>query len=348
MNKILSLFDEQFVRRLLDKEVLPLYSDFKEIISLKIETYKKLIWITTYHVVISYRVVFLKDNGEEQKLEIVCSAHSHEPRENVFKVLNFLWSNDVNGEEVALPNPLFYNEEFNGTFYRAIEGENLLKFIKNGDREKIEIMLVRTAVLFARLHSVSLPKNGDDIFSDANMSLRTVVPGKDNIIWEIGQRFQGKYVDDIMFLYDRFIKQEDDFFAQSDQRWLIHGDAHPENIIAVGENKVGVIDFTDFCPADFARDLGAFLQQLEYKIKRNLKDLEFAVQMKQLFLNSYLEATGLKLDESLQSRMDLYYNWTAIRTATFYLLKHECDQEKAAVIINEVKNNLNINYHVQN
>jgi hypothetical protein len=99
--------------------------------------------------------------------------------------------------------------------------------------------------------------------------------------------------------------------------------------------------------ADFARDFGAFMQQLEYKIKRNLQDDEFALAMKRLFLNTYLQAANISLDESLQRRLDLYYNWTATRTATFWLLKHECEPEKAEAMIALVKNYLNTNHHAQ-
>lgn len=347
MNKILSLFNEQTVRRLLEKEVLPLYPEFKKIVSLEIEPYKKLIWTTTYHVVIAYRVVLAKEDGEEHKIEIVCSAHSHEPRENVFKVLKFLWNSGLSSDDISLPHPLFYSSKFNGTFYRAIEGKNLLNFVKNNDRDKVESMVMQAAGLFSRLHALKLPVDSSDIFIETNVSLRTVVPGREMIVWEIGQRFKEKYVHDIASFYDRFIKQEEEFFASSNKRWLIHGDAHPENIIAVGADKIGLIDFTDFCPADFARDLGAFMQQIEYKIKRNLQDDNFAKKMKQLFLNSYLQSAKISLDQSLQERLDLYYNWTAIRTATFWLLKHECEPEKAGVVINNVKNNLNTNHHAQ-
>ncbi|HQQ38230.1 MAG TPA: aminoglycoside phosphotransferase family protein [bacterium] len=347
MNKILSLFDKQTVRLLLEKEVLPLYPEFEKIVSFTIKPYKKLIWTTTYHVVVAYRLVLAKANGEEHKIEIVCSAHSHEARENVFKVLNFLWNSGLPGDGIALPRPLFFNSEFNGTFYRAIEGKNLLNFIKLNNREKVKSMVVQAAGLFARLHALSLPANAKKIFVEDNSLLRTVVPGRDLIVWEIGQRFQEKYVHDIADFYDRFIKQEEEFFASTTKRWLIHGDAHPENVIAVGADKIGLIDFTDFCLADFARDFGAFMQQLEYKIKRNLQDDEFALAMKRLFLNAYLQAANISLDESLQRRLDLYYNWTATRTATFWLLKHECEPEKAEAMIALVKNYLNTNHHAQ-
>ena len=346
MNKSLVLFDQSTVRELLTREVLPLYPHFKKIADIRIRPYKKLIWETTYHLVIAYRVVFIREDGGEEHLEIVCSAHSSEPREVVFKVLNFLWASGLADEEIILPRPLFYSSEFNGTFYRAIAGRNLLDFIKENDRFKIETMVAQAARLLARLHALKLPVD-TNIFVDDNRFLRTVVPGKTMIIQEIGERFAGAYVDDVAAFYERFIVQEETFFAATPERWLIHGDAHPENIIAVGSRKIGLIDFTDFCPADFARDLGAFLQQLEYKIVRNLNDQAFALAMKHLFLTTYLKISGRVLDDALQARIDLYYNWTAVRTCTFWLLKHDCEPEKAAAAIIKVKENLKVNHHAQ-
>jgi len=346
MNKILDLFDEKIVRELLEQEVLPLYPAFTDILSLKIKPYKELIWATTYHVVIAYRLTLLHVNGKKIKLEIVCSAHSDEPREVVFKVLKYLEKSGLADGDIALPRPLFFNATYNGSFYRAVEGKHLLRFIKEGKQEKIKKMVMQAAYLFSKLHNLKLPEDVS-IFSDANRSLRTVVPGRDTIIHEISDRFGDAYVESVSKLYDYFISEEEKFLNENEQRWLIHGDAHPENVIAAGKNKIGLIDFTDFCPADFARDLGTFMQQLEYKIKRHLNDQELASAMKKLFLNSYLKHSGITLDESLQSRIDLYYNWTAIRTATFWLLKHDCEPHKAADNIDKVKNNLITKYHAQ-
>ncbi|MCF7860044.1 phosphotransferase [Patescibacteria group bacterium] len=346
MNKILDLFNEQIVRSLLEKEVLPLYPDFSKILSFKIRPYKELIWTSTYHVVIAYQVKFLHKDGQKIHLEIVCSAHSDEPREVVFKVLKYLEKNSLASENVALPRPLFFSAEYNGTFYRAVEGKHLLRIIKEGRKLKTKKMVIQAAHLFATLHNLKLP---DDlsIFSDNNRLLRTVVPGRDMIIKEIGERFGDTYVHVVSELYAGFIAEEEQFFNNTDKRWLIHGDAHPENIISAGKHKIGLIDFTDFCLADFARDLGSFMQQLEYKMMRHFDDQVLATAMKKLFLNSYLEAANIKLDESLQKRIDLYYNWTAIRTATFWLLKHDCEPHKADNNINKIKNNLISNYHAQ-
>lgn len=347
MNKILALFQEEEARALLEKEVLPLYPDYKHINSVTIKPYKRLVWETTYHVVISYRVAVLKNDGSEEKIQIICSAHSEEPRIQAYQVLKFLYDSGLDGNGVILPQPLFYSEFYKGLFYRAIEGNNLLHYIKDNNREAVALNTQRAAQILARLHALPLPED-TSIFSDNNRRLATVVPGSENIIREIKARFQGEYADDLSSIYNRFIAEEEGFFASSGERWLIHGDAHPENFIAVGSERIGIIDFTDFCPADFARDLGAFMQQIEYKIGNYLQDLDFAREMKRLFLNTYLQESSRTLDESLQSRIDLYYNFTTIRTAGFYLMKFNCETGKAEILIKRVKDNLINNFHAQN
>ncbi|PKM88029.1 hypothetical protein CVU83_02240 [Candidatus Falkowbacteria bacterium HGW-Falkowbacteria-2] len=346
MNKILALFQEEEARALLEKEVLPLYPEFEKIVSVSIKPYKRLVWETTYHVVISYRVVFLKTDATEEKIQIICSAHSEEPRIQAYQVLKFLWDSGLGGEGIILPQPLFYSEYYKGFFYRAIEGDNLLHYIKEGNREAVALNTERGAQILARLHALPLPAD-TSIFSDNNRRLVTVVPGSEVVIREIRARFNGEYADDLAVFYQRFIAQEENFLSLSNERWLIHGDAHPENFIAVGEDKIGMIDFTDFCPSDFARDLGAFMQQIEYKILHYLQDQEFATKMKRLFLDSYLKESGRALDEALQSRIDLYYNFTSIRTAGFYLMKFNSEKERAEILIKKVKENFHNNCHAQ-
>ena len=56
MNKILHLLDEEFVIAYLRRKVLPFYPQYKDIARVKIKPYKKLIWETTYHVVIGLRL----------------------------------------------------------------------------------------------------------------------------------------------------------------------------------------------------------------------------------------------------------------------------------------------------
>jgi len=340
MNKILQLFEEEFVVEYFKQELLPLYPAFKGIKRVVIEPYKKMVWETTYHVVIGFTVYFIAQDGREKKIPVVCSAHSDEPRENVYAALKYLWAKKFSSHGVDLPRPLFYSEKFNGTFYRAINGENLLHYIKEKDFANVEKIIIESAELFAKLHA--LPAGVEANFNPINSRIRTVIPGTEMIFSEMTARYGDKYCPDLKKIYQLFISQEEKFFNSGAQLKLIHGDAHPENIIKTSADRIGIIDFTDLCLSDPARDLGAFLQQLDYKIVMKMGNHEFADKMKKVFLSNYLISAGLDLSDDLQARIDLYYNWTAIRTSTYWFLKFGHNEERAEALLNTVKKNLKL------
>lgn len=339
MNKILNLFNQEFVLRFLPEEVLKPAGIEGEIKSLKISPYKKQVWTSTYHVVLAYSIKLEQGDGKKKNMKIVLTAHSGEDRESVFRVLNFLWKAKFPNKEFKIPKPLVYNKEYNASFYQAVKGEDLLQLIKIGVKEEIRKQVKQTARLLHRLHQLEVPDNLNSIFTNSNARIKDVVPGVDNILREIENRFP-HHLEDIKYFYDYFIKEEEDFLSKTDKRYIIHGDLHPENILTISDTSLALIDFTDFTAADFARDLGTFMQQLEYKIKKKMEDPDFAIEMKELFLQDYLALSNLKLDDSLQKRLDLYYNWTASRTAIYLLLKFDNRPSWADEMIKSIKNNL--------
>jgi len=340
MNKILQLFDEEYVLAMFRRKLLPLYPSFSKIEKINIIPYKRLVWTTTYHVVVGYDVYLSAPDQEDTKILVVCSAHSDEPRENVFEAMRYLWDHKLNHDGVDIPHPLFYSEYFRGAFYRGINGENMLHYIKNKDYDEVKRLLPLAARLFAKLHQ--LPAGTAANFNPMNSRIKTVIPGVDNVLKEMSLRYEGKFDKSLKQMYDYFISQEEKFFARELKLSLIHGDAHTENLIKTGTDRIGLIDFTDFCLSDFARDLGTFLQQLEYKVIVKNGDKQIAEELKNIFLSAYLEETGLKMDADLENRIQLYYNWTAIRTSAFLFLKYESDPVKGEILFNQVKKSLGI------
>ncbi len=340
MNKIRQLLDEQFVVDLFTKEVLPHYPAFSKVSRVAIRPYKDMIWETTYHVVIGFDTYFLKPNGEEVKIPIVCSAHSSEPRENVYQALKFLWAQGFPTDKIDLPDPLFYSDYFRGTFYRGLRGENLLYYIQKKDFDSVEMIIVSAARLFARLHSLPATLAAD--FNPANSRIKTVTPGLSRLLEAVGKIYDNKYNADLEAVYSHLIKQEEDYFARDDcSLSLIHGDAHPENIIRTAADRIGLIDFTDFCLGDFTRDLGTFLQQLDFKIITKAGDPAYASKLSNLFLESYWEASGKSLTEDYRQRINLYYNFTAVRTAVYFFMKFGRDEKRGVELLQQVRNHLN-------
>ncbi|MFA7702103.1 MAG: phosphotransferase [Patescibacteria group bacterium] len=345
MNKIEQLFDAEYVRRLLSRKILSLYPYYQRIEKVKIIPHKKHVWEATYHVVVEFLVYFVTTEKAVHKLSIFCSAHSNENRKNVYDSLEFLWNSGFADEHFSIPRPLFYSSYFNGTFYRGVAGYNLNYYISTKNHAEIEKIVPQAAKWFAKLHNLKGVERFD--YNTENGRIRTVIPGVDNIFHEIKRKYP-HYLNFYERAYNIFISQEEKFLNGTDARWLIHGDAHPENIIKMNDIKTAVIDFTDMSLADFTRDLGCFLQQFEYMgVQKKKLDPDYVAQIKKLFLDNYFANSSVKLDASVQVRIDNYYNWTMMRTITYLLTAGVINRDEAKMgkindLINLLKNNLGI------
>lgn len=334
MNRIKELYDKGVVIRLFEKEIMPLYPDFVSIKDITTVWHKENIWLTTYHVVVEFRTVFIDKRGKKNTLPIFCTAHSNEPRKNVFKSLKFLWDAGFGKGRLSIPRALFYSKYYNGTFYRGVKGTNIYKFIRGKNRREINKIIPKAAAWFAKLHALPVDKAPN--FNPDNSRIYSTYPGVPHILERIKNE-HNKHYKFFKKIYKYLDSEEKAFLASTDKRWLVHGDAHPENVIKMNENKMGVIDFTDLCLSDFARDLGSFIQQLEYMTERKIGDAKYTQKVKKLFLDSYLKAAKIKIDAGLRRRIDTYYYWTAMRTATYFLIKHDPDYVRAEKILGNIQ-----------
>ncbi len=339
MNVIKQLYDEQFVLKYFKKKVLPQYPDFESIKQINIHGIKNFIWEKTYHVVVAYETFFINKNGEEERLEFFCSAHSSEQRKNVYDALKFLWSKGFNKGNLTIPRPLFYSQRFKGIFYQGITGNNVYHYIRNQEIKEVKSLIKLSAQWLAKLHDLNT--EGARNFNKKNSLMETTVPGSKHWLNSIQER-QTKYYKIVKQIFDILNKEEKTFLRSTKQRWLTHGDAHPENVIKITDEKIGVIDFTDLCLADFARDLGSFLQQIEYMSIRHWKNVKDIESVKKLFLTEYAKTRNIDLDKNLRQRIQSYYNWTALRTVIFFLIKEHPEPERAEELINQIKDNLNL------
>ncbi len=340
MNKINKLLDEEFVRKYFEKKVLPLYSGFEKIESIEIIPHKKMIWLESYHVVFEFRTKFIDKNYEKVTLPIFCSGHSHENRENVFLSLKLLWDKGFSKGDLSIPKPLFFDKNFNATFYRGVLGKNLYSYIKAKDFDNIEKIVAKAAKWFAKLHNLEINKPiSKKILNSVNSRIETVVPGKEHILKSVKDSHP-EFFDVYQRSYNYLIDQENSFFKANADRWIIHGDAHPENIIKMGRKKIAVIDFTDMSLSDFSRDVGCFLQQVEYMTNKKLENPKYSKKLQKIFLDNYFKRAKMDLDLALKQRISNYYYWTAIRTASYLLIGTYYKPERAKFLIDNIDKNL--------
>ena len=339
-NKINNFLDEKFVKKFLITRVLSLYPEFRSIKKINIRPIKKHIWKTTYHVVFNFEVSFLDKDNRIKKLPIYCSAHSDDPRKCVHEVLKFLWSNNFSQGYLTVPRPLFYSKYYNAVFYRGVKGHNLFYYIKKKDFTEVEKIVDKTAAWLAKLHAVKT-ENCDCNFNRKYNRIDSAIPGKKFVLQKLNH-INPEFHDIINTVYEVISKRERGFLNSTKKRWLIHGDAHPENIIKIGEKKIAGIDFTDFCLSDFTRDLGSFLQQLDYMCARKTGEFEYTEKLKNIFITSYFKFAKINLDDGVKDRIKTYYNWTAFRTGIFFLLKHDPNPKRTCELLETICRDLEI------
>lgn len=343
MNKILNLFDKNYVMILFNQQILPLYPNFKEIKQIEIRPMKKNVWQTTYHIVIEFATTFLTRGGEAVELPIYCTAHSSEPRKSSFAALSFLWQSGFDQGDLAIPHPLFFSDYFNGYFYRGVKGQTLYYYLGKKNYKVVEAVVAKTAAWFAKLHSTAA--SGVINFNPENSRIETVVPGLKSVLKKINRAYPS-YYEPCKKIYEIIDQKEKKYFANHKKRYLIHGDAHAKNVIKMSEDKIAIIDFTDMCLADFARDLGSFLQQLDFMGSEKTKDPAFVEKIKKIFFDNYLLKSKIIINDEVKERIDNYYHWTALRTATFFMLKDNPEPERAHKPLIEVCRNLKIRINI--
>lgn len=337
-NKILKLFDEQYIKNFFNQRILPQYPKFKGIESISIYAHKNIIRPNhTYHVVIEFITEFIGDQGNET-ISIFCTAHHNEPRIKVFKNLSFLWKYGFADNHFSIPKPLYFSKTFNATFYQGVAGQNLYYYIKKNDRDTINRVVGQTAGWLAKLHSTDTSSFPHD---QTDGAIKLVVPTLDIILKRLESDYP-QYHETFKKIYTILYKKEEDFFAQNNKLSLVHGDAHPENIIIISNDNIAMIDFVDLSQTDFARDLGCFLQQLNYMVMKKINDQNYSDFLRNKFLEEYSAKTKVKIDENLKDRIQTYYLWTQMRTAVFFLMKHDPEPNKVWPLINGVMRILKI------
>lgn len=331
-NIIYQLLDESFVEKFL-RDNLSGSAEFADLHLKEIKPHKKHIWDRTYHVVFEY---VLDVFGRE--ISIFCAAHSDEPREEAFRILQFLEKSGFANDLFLVPRPLFYSGDFRALFYIGLEGVSLHHFLKDKKYDEIERAVKLSADWLVRFHSLS--SDGGDVFNSKNNYIRNVVPGIEVIMRKIDEKYP-ELLAEFKSTYSVLVEREESFLSSTEQRWFVHGDFHSENIIVMANGGLGVIDFADFCLSDFARDVGSFCQQLEFKASRRISH-EYGVQIREYFLECYLESAGIEMTNGLRHRIDTYYAWTAMRTATYFLLRSDSALSRARGLMDAAERILKI------
>ena len=317
------LFDAKYAENFLKEKLPDLFAE-NNIANLKVTPIKNKIGKLSYHVVIRY------DSKSLDGQAIFCSSHSEEKRSSSYEALNFIKKANP---ALKTPIPLFYDETLNAFFYLGPDGNNLLYYIR--ESSDLSDYLKQVAQWLAKFHEISVTKEQN--FNPINSLIKTTLPGPDHFLKKIEIKFPN-FLEQVKEYFEKLVAQEEYNLEKMEKRFLVHGDLHPENIIIDKNNQVNVIDFTDVSIGDWAKDMGAFIFQLDY-MSGGVMDGGQVEKYKKIFLNEYFSKSGRFDNEENQKRISLYKNWAALRTVIYFLTKMPPEKENANMVIKTI--NLN-------
>lgn len=275
--------------------------------------------VNYYHVILRFDAEGFGD------LAVFMTAHSQEDRASAYQALLFLDQRFPRGNDLFLARPLLYDKDLNAFFYLGLRGGRLLELIGTASPD-LPAVLSELARWLARLHGIVAGAEAN--FNAVNSRIATVVPGPDYFLEKIGRLFP-QYRDRIKVLFFKLTEAEEKSLSNLDRLYLIHGDLHPENVIInAPAGLLTVIDYTDACLSDWARDLGNFIYQFDF-MSRGYLDKGRVTRLSNLFLKEYFAAAGIKDDASAKRRLNLYQSWAALRATIYFLVKVMPEEKNA-------------------
>lgn len=330
------ILDLTSAQELLAEELSKKWPNIKNIVVERVEIIKKSFHNNYYNLVTAYPLSFL-ENGQKKEMVIYSSAHSNESRKQTMTNLQLIWEKGIPSTEFQTNLPLFYETGSNAFFYVGLPGINLYHFFHENNQVAIEESIKATAKWLARLHRLTLgmvnwPESREQRVID-------VAPGKDRALERI-EKVYPKYYQRFVRLYEILEKRELSHWPSSDNLTMIHGDLHPENVLA-NDQGIAIIDWADASLGDPVRDLGSFTQQLSFMGHRAIDDNDYWQAMQKTFLETYQAEEGIKLPADWQERLKTYYYFTAFRTAIYFVTKSGPEPERSDGLLNEIEANLN-------
>ncbi len=305
-----NLLDEKYITKLFNANLKKNYPEFIRIDKLQILIIKERLGDDFEHVVANYSFLMARVIGKEKKylrLNIFCSAHSDGSRKKIMEILKFVNRNNISSQKA-----LFYDNKTQAMFYEGVRGQNLYYYIQH--QADIKRYVKEVAIKLASLHKLKIdPKLKISKFRSSLWSL-----DPSNVLGDKEIKLENCKIEIIKLL--NYIKVEfKKLKIEDNQKFFIHGDFHPENIIIEEDTKIiNIIDFTDVRVSDFAQDIGSFLQQFRFMSLRFYPDRKIEYYQN-IFLKNYFKNRNIEMNQDIENRMLFFQAWLSLRSAVFFL-----------------------------
>lgn len=310
--KIAKLVDLKFIKAVFEEKLPKYYPDFRKLISIKSDPYKRHLGVTSAVFVVEFKIKYLDKHGKTKNLDIFASAHSDGSRKGAYQKTKELYRHGFDRGEFRVTKPLFFLPEQKAFFYESSPGRSFFYFFTQNPQADLSHALRLIAGWVKKLHELEYNPH----FKWPVFDILDMVPPPSRFLEDFmtNDKKQGKLVDKLV----KDMVKAKKSFDKKIKKSLIYGDYHPENVVikSLEAKDLEMIDFTDIALGDPMMDLGTFLQQLDF-MGHNFLSRQEMNSYKRYFVESYFKKNFDQVDIEFINRINLYQSWTALRTAVF-------------------------------
>jgi thiamine kinase-like enzyme len=234
-----------------------------------------------------------------------------------YNILKNIW-NCKKGKNI-ISKPLHYFKREKVYFYEKTMGNSLASLIEKNkfkSLKQLNLQIIKTAKILSTLHSLPLWHFKKTVFIN-NYDINQQLYWFKHTLYHL----PGAYTKNNLILL-RDLKNIYSTISKDAQliKTFIHGDFQLQNLI-LNKNALKLIDFDNAEINDPLIDVGNFINQINYKGLLGDK----AFQLRQIFLNTYLNINKIKLNIKNINRINFYIIMGKIKNINYNFLEGQND-----------------------
>ncbi len=311
--------DYTFVDQLMSGITLAHFPEFASISNLRHVSHKRRVGKHHSTFIYSYYISGMtKDRTPIQK-HLIYSSHSDASRLIAYNNMRRFDAAGFNADHTYMTIvPLEFVPEVKALIYEAAHGKTLYEHMKSHTAAELEPLLKQVAAWIRKFHAFTLPASSFEalpLASSANMNWKV-----DEFQTEV-QRKNAQQGEKLRYFSETFFTLENKVHQNMTPQ-LIYGDLHPENIITetLHPETLTLIDFTDVARGDQMRDIGTFLQQVQFMGSQFYAQQD-TEHLKKFFLEQYFQKPFDSIDQDLLDRINLYQAWSSLRGFVYFFFQ---------------------------